>query len=143
VSLDEAAVLSPGRAEELIALDDALKSLAIIDVRRSHVVELRFFGGLSNEEIAEVLKISPNTVMRDWKVPKAWLYRAMSRSRRMNPERWQQASRILEIALERSPERRAAYLDEVCANDDELRREVESLLLASAQAGRKWSVSLV
>ena len=53
----------------------------------------------------------------------------------MNPERWQQASRILEIALERSPERRAAYLDEVCANDDELRQEVESLLLASAQAG--------
>ena len=53
----------------------------------------------------------------------------------MNPERWEQASRILENALERDPERRAAYLDEVCANDDELRREVESLLLASAQAG--------
>jgi len=53
----------------------------------------------------------------------------------MSPERWQQASRILEIALERNPEQRAAYLDEVCANDDELRREVESLLLASAQAG--------
>jgi eukaryotic-like serine/threonine-protein kinase len=53
----------------------------------------------------------------------------------MNPERWEQASRILEIALERNPERRAAYLDEVCANDDELRREVESLLAASAQAG--------
>ena len=53
----------------------------------------------------------------------------------MTPERWQQASQILEIALERNPERRAAYLDEVCANDDELRREVESLLAASAQAG--------
>ncbi len=53
----------------------------------------------------------------------------------MNPERWQQASQILEIALERSPERRAAYLDEVCANDDELRRELESLLAASVQAG--------
>ena len=79
MSLDEAAVLSPGRAEELIALDDALKSLAIIDVRRSHVVELRFFGGLSNEEIAEVLKISPNTVMRDWKMARAWLRREMNR----------------------------------------------------------------
>jgi RNA polymerase sigma-70 factor, ECF subfamily len=79
VSLDEVAVLSPPRAGELIALDDALKSLAVIDVRRSQVVELRFFGGLSNEEIAEVLKISPNTVMRDWKVAKAWLYRAMSK----------------------------------------------------------------
>src|SRR5678816_2676110 len=53
----------------------------------------------------------------------------------MNPERWQQASRILETALERKPEQLAAYLDEVCANDDELRREVESLLVASAQAG--------
>ena len=79
VSLDEAAILSQARAGELIALDDALKSLAIIDVRRSQVVELRFFGGLNNEEIAEVLKISPNTVMRDWKVAKAWLYRAMSK----------------------------------------------------------------
>jgi RNA polymerase sigma-70 factor, ECF subfamily len=79
VSLDEAAVLSPARAGELIALDDALKGLAVIDVRRSQVVELRFFGGLSNEEIAEVLKISPNTVMRDWNVAKAWLYREMNK----------------------------------------------------------------
>ena len=79
VSLDEAAILSQTRAGELIALDDALKSLAVIDVRRSEVVELRFFGGLSNEEIAEVLKISPNTVMRDWNVAKAWLYREMSK----------------------------------------------------------------
>src|SRR6266540_4274033 len=92
VSLDEAAILSPVRARELIVLDDALKSLAVIDVRRSQVVELRFFGGLSNEEIAEVLKISPNTVTRDWNVAKAWLYREKARSRRMNPERWQQAS---------------------------------------------------
>ena len=79
VSLDEAAVLSPARAGELIALDEALKSLAVIDVRRSQVVELRFFGGLSNEEIAEVVKISPNTVTRDWNVAKAWLYREMSK----------------------------------------------------------------
>ena len=79
VSLDEAAILSQARAGELIVLDDALKSLAVIDVRRSQVVELRFFGGLSNEEIAEVLKISPNTVIRDWNVAKAWLYREMSK----------------------------------------------------------------
>jgi len=79
VSLDQAAVLSPERAGELIALDEALTGLAAIDVRRSQVVELRFFGGLSNEEIAEVLKISPNTVMRDWNVAKAWLYREMSK----------------------------------------------------------------
>ena len=79
VSLDEAAILSPERATELIALDEALKSLTAIDSRRSQVVELRFFGGLDNEEIAEVLKISPNTVTRDWNVAKAWLYREMSK----------------------------------------------------------------
>jgi len=79
VSLDEAAILSSERASELIALDEALTSLTAIDSRRSQVVELRFFGGLSNEEIAEVLKISPNTVTRDWNVAKAWLYREMSR----------------------------------------------------------------
>src|SRR5678815_636359 len=78
VSLDEAAILSQARAGELIALDEALKRLAAIDVRRSQVVELRFFGGLSNPEVAEVLKISPNTVTRDWNVAKAWLYREMS-----------------------------------------------------------------
>jgi RNA polymerase sigma factor (sigma-70 family) len=63
----------------LLALDDALKSLTALDPRRSQVVELRFFGGLSNEEIAEVLKVSPNTVTRDWNVAKAWLYREMSK----------------------------------------------------------------
>jgi RNA polymerase sigma factor (TIGR02999 family) len=79
VSLDEAAILSKERAGELIALDAALKSLTAIDPRRSQVVELRFFGGLSNEEIAEVLKISTNTVTRDWNVAKAWLHREMSK----------------------------------------------------------------
>ena len=81
VSLDEAAILSRERAGELIALDEALKELTAIDPRRSQVVELRFFGGLSNAEIAEVLKISPNTVTRDWNVAKAWLYREMSKER--------------------------------------------------------------
>jgi RNA polymerase sigma factor (TIGR02999 family) len=79
VSLDEAAVLSEERVGELLALDEALKGLTALDPRRSEVVELRFFGGLSNEEIAEVLKVSPNTVMRDWKVARAWLYREMSK----------------------------------------------------------------
>jgi len=79
VSLDEAAILSQERAGELLALDEALKRLTTLDQRRSQVVELRFFGGLSNEEIAEVLKISPNTVTRDWNVAKAWLYREMSK----------------------------------------------------------------
>jgi RNA polymerase sigma-70 factor (ECF subfamily) len=85
VSLDEAAVLSRERAGELITLDEALTSLTAIDPRRSQVVELRFFGGLSNEEIAKVLKISPNTVTRDWNVAKAWLYREMSKEQEDEP----------------------------------------------------------
>lgn len=75
VSLNETAVVFEERSAELIALDDALADLAATDPRRSRVVELRYFGGLSNEEAAEVLGISPNTVMRDWKMAKAWLYR--------------------------------------------------------------------
>ena len=77
VSLDEAAVVSQERAAELIALDDALSGLAAIDQRKTQVVELRFFGGMSVEETAEVLKVSVVTVMRDWSTAKAWLKRAI------------------------------------------------------------------
>jgi RNA polymerase sigma-70 factor, ECF subfamily len=77
VSLEEAAVISEERAADLVALDDALESLAAIDRRKIQVVELRFFGGLSVEETAEVLKVSPLTVMRDWSTAKAWLYREL------------------------------------------------------------------
>ena len=77
VSLTEAA-RSPGeRAAELLALDEALQTLARRDERRSRVVELRFFGGLNNGEIAEALRVSPNTVMRDWQLARAWLYREL------------------------------------------------------------------
>jgi RNA polymerase sigma-70 factor, ECF subfamily len=75
--LDEALDLSQGRASDLVALDDALKGLAKIDERKSRVVELRFFGGLSVEETAAVLKVSPQTVLRDWKLAKAWLYQEL------------------------------------------------------------------
>ena len=78
VSLDEAMTVSQGRGVDLIALDDALKGLAAIDQRKSKVVELRFFGGLSVEETAVALKISAVTVMRDWSLAKAWLYDAMT-----------------------------------------------------------------
>lgn len=73
VSLDEAMIVSEERAADVVALDDALKSLAGIDPRQSRIVELRFFGGLSIEETAEVLQVSPGTVMRDWTFAKAWL----------------------------------------------------------------------
>jgi len=78
VPLEEAAVLAEGKAAEILALDEALVALAEIDARRARVVELRYFGGLSNEEIAEVLKISPNTVTRDWNMARAWLYQELS-----------------------------------------------------------------
>jgi RNA polymerase sigma factor (TIGR02999 family) len=80
ISLDESAMVARDRATELLSLDEALHSLAEIDPRRSRVVELRFFGGLDNDEIAAVLKISPNTVTRDWNLARAWLYQELSGS---------------------------------------------------------------
>jgi RNA polymerase sigma-70 factor, ECF subfamily len=74
VSLEDALVVSPARSDELIALDEALDKLAQLDVRRSKIVELRFFGGLSDEETGTVLGISARTVKRDWRIAKAWLY---------------------------------------------------------------------
>ena len=74
ISLDDAMNFTKGREADLVSLDEALKSLAMIDQRKSRVVELRFFGGLSVEETAELLEVSPQTVMRDWKLAKAWLY---------------------------------------------------------------------
>jgi RNA polymerase sigma factor (TIGR02999 family) len=78
VSLDEVTVLSPERSSDLIALDTALERLASIDRRKSEIVELRYFGGLSVEEAAEILGVSPITVKRDWLVAKAWLRREIS-----------------------------------------------------------------
>ncbi len=80
ISLDEAATVVSGKASELLRLDEALKSLAEMDPRRSHVVELRYFGGLSNEEIAGVLKVSENTVTRDWNMARAWLHQQLGGS---------------------------------------------------------------
>ncbi len=82
VSLDEALVVSPAPSADLVALDDALNRLATFDQRKSQVVELRFFGGLSVEEAAEALKVSPETVMRDWRLAKVWLLRELSREQR-------------------------------------------------------------
>jgi RNA polymerase sigma-70 factor, ECF subfamily len=78
VSLDEAALVSDQRAEELLALDDALEKLAAQDPRKSQIVELRYFGGLTTEETATFLKISERTVRREWRMAKAWLYGALS-----------------------------------------------------------------
>ncbi|HEU4522718.1 MAG TPA: sigma-70 family RNA polymerase sigma factor [Thermoanaerobaculia bacterium] len=79
VSLDDAPAILHQRDPDLVALDDALKTLAAFDERKSRVVELRFFGGLSVEETAEVLNVSPVTVMRDWGMAKAWLLRELDK----------------------------------------------------------------
>jgi RNA polymerase sigma-70 factor (ECF subfamily) len=73
LNLDEIPDVSSARARELLALDDALQILAGVDPRKAQVIELRFFGGLTAEETAEVLKVSPDTVLRDWKMARAWL----------------------------------------------------------------------
>ena len=80
VSLTEALEVAPEREADLVALDDALQTLAALDPRQSRVVELRFFGGLSVEEAAEVLKVSPETVKRDWRLAKVWLLRELGRT---------------------------------------------------------------
>jgi RNA polymerase sigma-70 factor, ECF subfamily len=77
VKLEEAAFFSVERAPDLVALDDALNALAQIDERKSRVVELRFFGGLSMAETAEVLKVSTDTILRDWRLAKSWLLREL------------------------------------------------------------------
>ena len=79
VSLDEAVTVCNEPDPNLVELDDALKSLAEVDARKSKVVELKFLGGLSTDETAEVLRVSPETVVRDWRLAKVWLVRELSR----------------------------------------------------------------
>ncbi len=81
VSLEDALVTSPARPSELISLDAALDKLAQLDPRRSKIVELRFFGGLSEEETGAILGVSTRTVKRDWRIAKAWLYNELIEDR--------------------------------------------------------------
>ena len=80
VSLSEAAAYTECRSSDLVALDEALTALAELDPRKAQVVEMRFFGGLSVEEVAEVLKVSKETVMRDWRLAKVWLLRELDKT---------------------------------------------------------------
>ncbi len=79
IVLDEGLIAGAGRREDLVALDEALTALAAVDERKCKVVELRFFGGLTETEMAEALQISPETVRRDWRLAKAWLLRFLSK----------------------------------------------------------------
>jgi RNA polymerase sigma factor (TIGR02999 family) len=85
VNLDEVPDLGSGRARELIALDDGLNTLAKVDPRKARVIELRFFAGLSVEETAEVLKVSSDTVKRDWRLARAWLLAELGDPRNQKP----------------------------------------------------------
>jgi RNA polymerase sigma-70 factor, ECF subfamily len=83
ISLKESQIVSQGSDPDLLELDDALQALAVIDARKCQVVELRFFGGLTAEETAEVLGVSPDTVLRDWKLARTWLAREMKKQARV------------------------------------------------------------
>lgn len=102
IPLDEKFELSEEKSADLSALDEALKALAAFDGRRSQVVELRFFGGLTIEETAEVLKVSPDTIMRDWNVARLWLYRELSQTKNeiaichLTPEKDDEAKNVEE-----------------------------------------------
>jgi RNA polymerase sigma-70 factor (ECF subfamily) len=85
LSLDDAIGISQVRSVDLVALDDALTSLAEIDARKSRVVEMRYFGGLCVKETAEVLGVSANTVMRDWTMARAWLYHEIKKDKEHEP----------------------------------------------------------
>ncbi len=80
LALDEAAIVSPQPSPELLALDEALERLAALSARQGRVVELRYFGGLNETEIAEVLKVSTRTVRQDWSLARVWLYRELRNS---------------------------------------------------------------
>jgi RNA polymerase sigma factor (TIGR02999 family) len=86
MSLDDAAPVSVEHSANILALDDALKDLATLCPRQSKVVELRYFGGFSNEEVAEALSVSPETVMRDWRAARAWLYLQLESSLCRRPQ---------------------------------------------------------
>lgn len=77
VALDDVVIVSGDRRGDLVALDDAMNTLARLDQRKAQIIEMRFFGGLSVEETAEVLKVSPATVRRDWSIARFWLYREL------------------------------------------------------------------
>jgi RNA polymerase sigma-70 factor (ECF subfamily) len=86
ISLKESQIVSQGRDPDLLELDNALQALAVVDARKCQVVELRFFGGLTAEETAEVLGVSPDTVLRDWRLARTWLAREMRKQARVQSE---------------------------------------------------------
>ena len=128
VEFDETMVVSSQAGEDLLALDDALNRLAKVDPRKSQVVELRFFGGLDVKETAEVMKVSVDTVIRDWKFAKVWLLQDLRGESRHGPDRWRKIKRLYHSALNVPGDQRDAFLKRECCEDELLRADVESLL---------------
>ena len=129
--------LGGDRAADLVALDDALDALARLDARKAQVVEMRFFGGLSVEETAEVLKVSSVTVMRDWSTAKAWLYLGTDRrEEQWTRDRWKQVDSIsASRAGASATEARCLSAATPAAVTRKLEQEVRSLLVAQQEAG--------
>ena len=139
VSLEDTVIVGGDRDADLVSLDDAMNTLAQFDARKAQVVEMRFFGGLSVEETAEVLKVSSVTVMRDWSTAKAWLYRELAGEATMDSDRWKQVDSLLSIGCWIVPLKSwTATLRHACASDEALEREVRSLLAARKRAGTSW-----
>ena len=130
IPMDEAAVFAHERASDLVALDEALNILGTLDPQQSRVVELRFFGGLTVKETAEVLHLSVDRVKREWATAKAWLLPGDEQGQSMKAERWAEVKELLYAALEREPNDRARFLKEVCRADDGLLEEVKALLVS-------------
>ena len=114
--LDTVAMTEP-RAVDLIAVDDALAKLTALDSEQGRIVELRFFGGLTEEETAEVLSVSSRTVKRKWLAAKTFPVPRAFQLLPMTPDRWRRAQEVFVAATEREPASRAAYLDEECRDD--------------------------
>ena len=140
VTLDEAVAQRDPPDVDLLDLDAALSELASFDPRKSQVAELRFFGGLSLDDIAQALGISRATVERDWQARSRLAVPSPHSGARwpMTPERWRQINEIYHAALARDPERATPSWPKRARGDEALRREVESLMAAHHEAGRIW-----
>src|SRR5262249_681526 len=136
VEFDEGLFLAQQPDTNVVALDDALNELASFDEQQSRIVELKYFGGLTNEEIAAFLGISVSTIKREWNVAKAWLSRQIKGVTVEKPESWHKIKEIVGATLEKEASGRSAFLDAACAQNTELRAEVESLLAAYEESDR-------
>ena len=130
---------------DMLDLDEALRRLSELDPEKGQLVELRYFGGLSIEETAEVLEVSPATLKRRWNTARAWLRRELSPpteyGEAWSAERWRRIEALFEAARERPVAEQAAFLDQACGEDAEWRQEVESLLGPRPTPG-SWSPPL-